>query len=79
MKMTLADLKAMYHPVMTVPGDPNTLTTATSRNHIHKVNPAAKPSGQPSSHAWKRQYARAMAEARANVPTAVSGTANQSG
>ena len=70
-KMTLEQLKHLYLPVMIIPGDPNTLTTATSKHHIHKVNPAAKRSNQPSSHAWRRQFLREV-EAEKHEANSVS-------
>lgn len=57
-KMSLEDLKSFYKPVMIVPGDPNSLTKATRKNHIHVVNPSAKSSKGLSSHAQVRKEAR---------------------
>lgn len=56
-KMSLNDLKSMYKPVMVVEGNPNKLTKATKKNHIHVVNPSAKPSKGLSSHAQARKDA----------------------
>ena len=56
-KMSLYDLKSMYKPVMVVPGNPDTLTKATKKNHIHVVNPSAKPSKGLSSHVQARKDA----------------------
>ena len=60
MKMSLEDLKSMYKPVMVVPGNPNTLTKATRKNHIHVVNPSAKPSKGLSSHALLRKAQKVL-------------------
>lgn len=54
MRMSLEDLKSMYKPVMIVEGNPNSLTRATKKNHIHVVNPSAKPSKGLSSRAQAR-------------------------
>jgi len=67
MKMTLQQLKDFYKPIIhrteadpTLKGSPDLYTRATAKGHIHKVNPAAKPSKGVSSHqrkrteAWKR-------------------------
>jgi len=38
-KMTIAELKALYHPLADpIPGDPNLRTSATAKGHIHKVS-----------------------------------------
>lgn len=39
-----------------IPGDPNKLTKATKKDHIHVVNPAAKPSKGLSSKARARRH-----------------------
>lgn len=59
-KMSLDDLKSFYKPVMIVEGNPDTLTGATRKNHIHVVNPSAKPSKGLSSHAQARKDAKAV-------------------
>jgi hypothetical protein len=60
-KMTLQDLRGMYpqrfrrawaDPAAT--GNPNKYTRATAKGHIHKINPAARPSKGLSSHARRR-------------------------
>lgn len=71
MKMTIEDLKAFYpqrfRRVLADPkttGNPNQYTPATAKGHIHKVNPAAKPSKGVSSHvARRREKWRKFAEA----------------
>jgi hypothetical protein len=64
MKMTLEDLRGFYPQRFrrtwadpTLKGSPDLYTPATAKGHIHKVNPAAKPSKGVSSHQRRRREA----------------------
>ena len=64
MKMSLETLKGFYpqrfRRVVADPkatGNPNLYTRATAKGHIHKANPAAKPSKGTSSHVRRRNEA----------------------
>lgn len=55
-KMSLADLKSFYKPIMSpLPGNPHLHTKSTKKNHIHVVNPSAKPMYGLSSKAQARK------------------------
>lgn len=59
-KISLADLKSFYkEPIPSLPGNPNLHTKATKKNHIHVVNPSAKPMYGLSTKAQDRQKAYA--------------------
>lgn len=55
-KLSLQDLKDFYkEPMPNLPGNPSLHTKATKKNHIHVVNPCAKPSRGLSSHTQNRK------------------------